>query len=81
MDLAFGKTEVSLERTKTKVKPMVILASAGDEQSKSILNSHGNYIAKAWSEENQCHHCDQDIIDLESFDETPRVLIGVFVRY
>ena len=79
----FGKTKVTLE-SKTengKIKPLVILAHSDDKKARNYLNGHGNYIAQAWSKENQCQHCKEDTLDLGTLPEMPKVYVGIFVRY
>lgn len=54
----------------------------GNGGSKLLLNSLGNYVAKAWSPEEGCVSCwDRTIeLDLANVEDYPKLLVAVFIE-
>lgn len=54
----------------------------GNGGSKLVLNSLGNYVAKAWSPEEGCLNCWERTIQLDSvkLEEYPKLLIAIFIE-
>lgn len=59
--------------------PLILHGNGG---SKLLLNSLGNYVAKAWSPEEGCISCWENTIDLDSkkIEEYPKLLVAVFIE-
>ena len=52
----------------------------GNGPSKLHLNTLGNYIPQAWNTEDQCTSCWEDTIEFESLNETPEILLAIFIE-
>ncbi|XP_015786267.1 procollagen-lysine,2-oxoglutarate 5-dioxygenase 1 [Tetranychus urticae] len=68
----------SVHNAAFQTEPVVI---HGNGLSKVVLNSLGNYIAKAWSTKHGCASCQDNRISLDGLkpDDLPSVLIGIFI--
>lgn len=72
-------TELQLRNAVTHTQPLIL---HGNGPSKLKLNSLGNYLARAWTQEEGCRHCKWGHIDLQKKTtvELPVVLIGIFIE-
>ncbi|XP_014366500.2 procollagen-lysine,2-oxoglutarate 5-dioxygenase isoform X1 [Papilio machaon] len=65
-----------LENVATKQRPLVV---HGNGPAKLMLNTMGNYLAKAWSLKNGCVLCKERKIELND-DNLPHVMLAIFVE-
>lgn len=70
-----------LENLAHSTEPVLVVL--GSNSGRVQLNSLGNYLARAWTPNEGCRHCDRDKITLPKDDEDslPTVLIGVFIEF
>ncbi|KAF4533523.1 hypothetical protein B566_EDAN001008 [Ephemera danica] len=78
VELEFGEEGAFLHNIAYKTTPLVV---HGNGQSKQVLNSLSNYLAKAWSPSTGCAICDDDKLQLPREDETwPSVVLAIFIE-
>lgn len=72
-------TEFKLKNVVSHTQPLVI---HGNGFSKTKLNSLGNYLARAWTPEEECRHCRWGHIDLQKTKDAnmPVVLLALFIE-
>ncbi len=75
--LRFRDSQPYLANTAYNTEPLVI---HGNGPSKTVLNSLGNYLPKAWNKNDQCTACWEDNVDLDKVKETPQVVLALFVE-
>uniref|UniRef100_A0A671XLN7 procollagen-lysine 5-dioxygenase n=1 Tax=Sparus aurata TaxID=8175 RepID=A0A671XLN7_SPAAU len=75
--LKFGTGRVRVRNTVYDSLPVVV---HGNGNTKMYLNYLANYVPNAWTYENGCSLCDDDIVDLSQLKEYPNVLVGVFIE-
>uniref|UniRef100_A0A8C5I2X3 procollagen-lysine 5-dioxygenase n=1 Tax=Gouania willdenowi TaxID=441366 RepID=A0A8C5I2X3_GOUWI len=73
--LKFGTGRVRVRNTLYDSLPVVV---HGNGNTKMYLNYLGNYVPNAWSYEQGCSHCDDDLVELSQLKVN--VLIGVFIE-
>ncbi|XP_023288788.1 procollagen-lysine,2-oxoglutarate 5-dioxygenase 3 [Orussus abietinus] len=79
IELRFKGNEGYIQNTAYNTVPLVI---HGNGPSKVVLNSLGNYLARAWSPEDGCLNCWDDTIELQK-DKTetyPVIMIAIFIE-
>ncbi|XP_023245180.1 procollagen-lysine,2-oxoglutarate 5-dioxygenase 1-like [Copidosoma floridanum] len=79
IELRFKGNEAYVQNTAYNTVPLVVHGNGG---SKLLLNSLGNYVARAWSPEEGCLGCWDDTIELDPQrpEEFPVVLVAVFIE-
>uniref|UniRef100_A0A671XUL2 procollagen-lysine 5-dioxygenase n=1 Tax=Sparus aurata TaxID=8175 RepID=A0A671XUL2_SPAAU len=76
--LKFGTGRVRVRNTVYDSLPVVV---HGNGNTKMYLNYLANYVPNAWTYENGCSLCDDDIVDLSQLKVSyPNVLVGVFIE-
>ncbi|XP_053492740.1 procollagen-lysine,2-oxoglutarate 5-dioxygenase 2 [Ictalurus furcatus] len=75
--MKFGTERVRIRNTVHDSLPVVI---HGNINTKIYFNYLANYIPNAWTYEQGCTICDQDMLDLSQLADYPRVRIGVFIE-
>ncbi|KAF7399331.1 hypothetical protein HZH68_007923 [Vespula germanica] len=78
VELIFKGQEAYLQNTVYNTIPLIV---HGNGYSKLALNSLGNYLARAWSPEEGCLNCWDDVIELDvkKPDAFPIILVALFV--
>lgn len=78
VELIFKGQEAYLQNTVYNTIPLIV---HGNGYSKLALNSLGNYLARAWSPEEGCLNCWDDVIELDvkKPDTFPIILVALFV--
>lgn len=78
VELRFKGNDAYVQNIAYNTVPLII---HGNGPSKLLLNSMGNYIAKAWSPDDGCLHCWDGIIelDLDNPRTQPKILVALFV--
>ncbi|XP_020670889.3 procollagen-lysine,2-oxoglutarate 5-dioxygenase 2 isoform X1 [Pogona vitticeps] len=74
------KFEEGRARVRNSMYDTLPVTLHGNGPTKLTLNYFGNYIPNGWTPETGCGTCDQDLLDLATLSETPRVTIGVFIE-
>uniref|UniRef100_A0A8C5FQT3 Fe2OG dioxygenase domain-containing protein n=1 Tax=Gadus morhua TaxID=8049 RepID=A0A8C5FQT3_GADMO len=77
--LKFEKARVRVRNVAYDTLPVVI---HGNGPTKLQLNYLGNYVPTAWTHENGCGVCDNDVLDLNDLpdEELPLVYVAVFIE-
>ncbi|KAK0167505.1 hypothetical protein PV327_004895 [Microctonus hyperodae] len=78
VELRFKGNDSYLHNTLYNTIPLIV---HGNGLSKQILNSLGNYLANAWTPDNGCLNCDDEITELATDrpDIYPPILMAIFV--
>ncbi|XP_008556514.1 procollagen-lysine,2-oxoglutarate 5-dioxygenase [Microplitis demolitor] len=78
IELRFKEDEAYLQNTLYDTVPLVI---HGNGPSKLVLNSLGNYLAKAWNPSEGCLNCWDNTIELSDEEQNtyPPILIAIFI--
>ncbi|XP_034933747.1 procollagen-lysine,2-oxoglutarate 5-dioxygenase isoform X1 [Chelonus insularis] len=78
IELRFKENEAYIQNIAHNTVPSII---HGNGLSKTIFNSLGNYLAKAWSPEEGCMNCWDKTIELldEEVETYPPIVIAVFI--
>ncbi|XP_044597934.1 procollagen-lysine,2-oxoglutarate 5-dioxygenase isoform X1 [Cotesia glomerata] len=78
IELRFKEDEAYLQNTLYNTVPMII---HGNGLAKLVLNSLGNYLAKAWNPEEGCLNCWDNTIELSEKEQHtyPPILIAIFI--
>lgn len=76
--MRFKEDEAYLQNTLYDTVPLVI---HGNGPSKLVLNSLGNYLAKAWNPSEGCLNCWDNTIELSDEEQNtyPPILIAIFI--
>ncbi|XP_015171280.1 PREDICTED: procollagen-lysine,2-oxoglutarate 5-dioxygenase 3 isoform X1 [Polistes dominula] len=79
VELIFKGQEAYLQNTVYNTIPLIV---HGNGYSKLALNSLGNYLARAWSPEEGCLNCWDNVIELDITkpDKFPIILIALFIN-
>ncbi|XP_066581047.1 procollagen-lysine,2-oxoglutarate 5-dioxygenase [Prorops nasuta] len=79
VELRFKGDEAYLQNTVYNTVPLVL---HGNGYSKLVLNSLGNYLARAWNPEEGCLSCWDNTIELDKMkpESFPIILIAVFIE-
>lgn len=79
IELRFKGSEAYVQNTAYNTVPMIL---HGNGNSKLLLNSLGNYVARAWNPEEGCLNCWENVIELDPklTKKYPVILLAVFVE-
>ncbi|KAF3698361.1 Procollagen-lysine,2-oxoglutarate 5-dioxygenase 3 [Channa argus] len=76
--LKFERAKVRARNVAYDTLPVVI---HGNGPTKLQLNYLANYVPTAWTYENQCGICDDDLLFLNDDEEMPLVYVAVFIEH
>ncbi|XP_018016971.1 procollagen-lysine,2-oxoglutarate 5-dioxygenase 1-like isoform X3 [Hyalella azteca] len=78
LELKFAGKEGYLQNTVYTTVPLVI---RGNRNSKVMLNSYANYLARAWNPVDGCRECWENMLPIESLEASqfPVVTLAIFI--
>lgn len=86
-DLVRVELEPDGARLKNQAHNTEPVVAVGNKDTRIVLNSLGNYLARAWTPRDGCQHCDKgDKLTalpetVQQLEAVPMVVVGVFIEY